>query len=257
MKKITSLFILVFQGLCIAVPSVFAKGSGGKAVYVSGYTKANGTYVAPHYRSAPDGDTSNNWSTKGNINPYTGAVGTKNPDGVVPYRVGYIYKDSTPGYVVDNYGNQYLKGYKDYVGTLHFERNYYDLTMYRGRTEEIKEFVNRRTFAVYIIDFAKNKKKYVSQKDVVYVQSTLKEQGYDCGEVDGLLGERTWSAINQLTHERIIQSKKILVQLGYDCGLMDGEWNSTFSETIRLFQVNHKLYESGTLDPTTLAFLGL
>ncbi|MDQ7251018.1 hypothetical protein [Dongia sedimenti] len=49
-------------------------------VYVDGYYRSNGTYVQPHYRSAPDGDSSNNWTTRGNVNPYTGAVGTRNPD---------------------------------------------------------------------------------------------------------------------------------------------------------------------------------
>jgi len=58
-------------------------GIGG-AVYVQGYTRSNGTYVAPHMRSAPDGDPFNNWSTKGNINPYTGVAGTHNP-----YPTGY------------------------------------------------------------------------------------------------------------------------------------------------------------------------
>jgi len=47
--------------------------------YVNGYTRQNGTYVAPHYRSSPDSSTMNNWSTQGNVNPYTGAVGTRNP----------------------------------------------------------------------------------------------------------------------------------------------------------------------------------
>lgn len=45
--------------------------------YVHGYTRKDGTYVAPHYRSDPDGDFSNNWSTVGNVNPYTGEEGTK------------------------------------------------------------------------------------------------------------------------------------------------------------------------------------
>lgn len=49
-----------------------------KIVYVKGYYRKNGTYIAPHYRSAPDKSLSNNWSTKGNLNPYTGKVGTKN-----------------------------------------------------------------------------------------------------------------------------------------------------------------------------------
>ncbi len=38
--------------------------------------RKNGT---TYRRSAPDGNKSNNWSTKGNYNPYTGKAGTKNP----------------------------------------------------------------------------------------------------------------------------------------------------------------------------------
>jgi len=54
-----------------------ALGRGGGPVHVEGYTRKDGTYVAPHYRSAPDGSFENNWSTKGNTNPYTGEAGTK------------------------------------------------------------------------------------------------------------------------------------------------------------------------------------
>ena len=45
--------------------------------YVRGYYKSNGTYVKPHYRSSPDSTRSNNWSTSGNTNPYTGKKGTR------------------------------------------------------------------------------------------------------------------------------------------------------------------------------------
>ena len=45
--------------------------------YVRGYTRANGTYVAPHFRSHPDHNFYNNWSTYPNINPYTGRMGTR------------------------------------------------------------------------------------------------------------------------------------------------------------------------------------
>lgn len=47
----------------------------GGDVHVSGYYKSNGTYVQPHYRSAPDSVFSNNWTTLGNVNPYTGEAG--------------------------------------------------------------------------------------------------------------------------------------------------------------------------------------
>jgi hypothetical protein len=49
-------------------------------VAVRGYVKSNGTYVAPHMRSAPDGNPYNNWSFPGNTNPYTGKVATGDPN---------------------------------------------------------------------------------------------------------------------------------------------------------------------------------
>lgn len=48
-------------------------------VYVHGYTRKDGVYVNPHYRSSPNSSQYDNWSTKGNYNPYTGARGTQNP----------------------------------------------------------------------------------------------------------------------------------------------------------------------------------
>ncbi len=72
--------VVLLLAFAILAPSIgFAKGSGG-SVHVKGYTRKDGTYVAPHYRSAPDGTKSNNWSTKGNVNPYTGKAGTKSAD---------------------------------------------------------------------------------------------------------------------------------------------------------------------------------
>lgn len=45
--------------------------------YVNGYTRSNGTYVAPHYRSSPNSITQDNYGTKGNTNPYTGEQGSQ------------------------------------------------------------------------------------------------------------------------------------------------------------------------------------
>jgi hypothetical protein len=46
-------------------------------VHVRGYWKQNGTYVQPHWRSNPDGNVYNDWSTYPNVNPHTGKIGTK------------------------------------------------------------------------------------------------------------------------------------------------------------------------------------
>lgn len=48
--------------------------------YVSGYRKSNGTYVKGYHRSTSDYTKRNNYSSRGNRNPYTGAKGYKNPN---------------------------------------------------------------------------------------------------------------------------------------------------------------------------------
>jgi len=45
--------------------------------YVDGYTKSNGTYVEGHYRSSPNDTVSDNYSTEGNVNPYTDEEGNR------------------------------------------------------------------------------------------------------------------------------------------------------------------------------------
>jgi hypothetical protein len=75
-----SLCLLAMLAQATFAPPAFARGSrGGHSgdVSVHGYYRRDGTYVQPHMRSAPDGNFGNNWSTKGNINPYTGKPGTK------------------------------------------------------------------------------------------------------------------------------------------------------------------------------------
>jgi hypothetical protein len=62
-------------------------------VYVPGYTKTDGTRVKAHYRSDPDGNFNNNWSTKGNTNPYTGKEGTKTHPN---YSIGNGYNVEVP-----------------------------------------------------------------------------------------------------------------------------------------------------------------
>ena len=46
----------------------------------SSYTKRNGTHVQSYMHTASDHTRWNNFSTRGNVNPYTGKVGTKSPD---------------------------------------------------------------------------------------------------------------------------------------------------------------------------------
>lgn len=70
-----------------------ALSAGGVAMAdtsVRGYTRHDGTYVQPHVRSPSNSTTYDNYSTRGNTNPYTGQAGTHNPygSGSSPYGSG-------------------------------------------------------------------------------------------------------------------------------------------------------------------------
>ncbi len=56
-------------------------GSNSSSHSMRGYTTRNGTYVAPHQQTNPNGTMRDNYDARGNVNPYTGAVGTRR----VPY----------------------------------------------------------------------------------------------------------------------------------------------------------------------------
>lgn len=75
MKALVSL--LTILALCSFTPMAEAKGSRSGSHSVRGYVKKNGTYVQPHRSTNPNGTRSDNWSTRGNVNPYTGKPGTK------------------------------------------------------------------------------------------------------------------------------------------------------------------------------------
>lgn len=65
---------LVFLAILAVSQGVFAQGT-----YVQPYIRSDGTYVDGHYRSRPNGSTVDNYSTLGNVNPYTGKEGTRPP----------------------------------------------------------------------------------------------------------------------------------------------------------------------------------
>jgi hypothetical protein len=52
-------------------------GSNSNSHPVQGYTTNNGTYVQPHQQTNPNSTVRDNYGTAPNVNPYTGAVGTR------------------------------------------------------------------------------------------------------------------------------------------------------------------------------------
>lgn len=70
----------MLSGSALAVVASCFLWLTASAVHVKGYTRKDGTYVAPHERSAPNHTKNDNYSTIGNVNPYTGKAGTKPRD---------------------------------------------------------------------------------------------------------------------------------------------------------------------------------
>ena len=87
--------VIIFAAACIFAASAFARGGGHSSGHhasgrasgqakksvgshaVVGYTKRNGTRVAPAHATNADETKTNNWSNQRNVNPYTGKKGTK------------------------------------------------------------------------------------------------------------------------------------------------------------------------------------
>ena len=63
----------------IALLGIAAFGAQAKDTYVSPHVTKSGNYVQGHYQTAPNETKLDNYSTKGNTNPYTGKAGTVDP----------------------------------------------------------------------------------------------------------------------------------------------------------------------------------
>lgn len=87
MKKIISRSLLLM--ILTFLPSQLTQASDD---FVHGHKRSNGTVVESYYRTKANETINDNYSTKGNINPYTGKRGTVPRD---PY-----------GYSGPSYNNQ-------------------------------------------------------------------------------------------------------------------------------------------------------
>jgi hypothetical protein len=57
----------------------YGTGSNPNSHYVEPYVKSNGTTTQGHDQTNPNSTQTDNYGTRGNVNPYTGQVGTPTP----------------------------------------------------------------------------------------------------------------------------------------------------------------------------------
>ncbi len=94
LRKPIAYLVLILVSLFVLDSIAEARRGSGGSVSVKGYYRKDGTYVAPHMRSAPDGNPYNNWSYPGNTNPYTGKVAPGNPE---TYLENYYNRNGSRG----------------------------------------------------------------------------------------------------------------------------------------------------------------
>lgn len=136
---------------CIA--SILLVGISNAAEWVNGYFRRDGTYVPGHWRSERDANFWNNWSSWGNINPYTGKKGYR-----LPKLEDYLQKPSYYNYTFRPF-EYYLK-HKSFSPTYEdegYNRSYYNYSyspqqypmLYYDRNEcssELSDFLKSPVF---------------------------------------------------------------------------------------------------------------
>lgn len=65
--------------IALAVLALCAVRAFAQDHYRNGYVRKDGTYVAPSYATNPNNTRTDNYSSQGNVNPYTGKAGTVDP----------------------------------------------------------------------------------------------------------------------------------------------------------------------------------
>lgn len=156
-------------------------------VKVNGYHRSNGTYVEPHYRTAPNSTNMDNFSTSGNINPYTNEIGT-------------IPKDNNINYGINNvsYNAVYFPSNKT---NYNFER---DLKFKSISTIDYTQYSSQ--FKFY------DKLSITSKKEL---EALLLIKGYEISSVDGFIDISTIEAVysfqsqNGLTYDGMAGSQTI------------------------------------------------
>lgn len=78
MNKLILATVLAFSSTG-AMAQYAGTGSNPNSHYVAPHVTSTGTYVAPHMQTNPNATQMDNYGTRGNVNPYTGAVGTRTP----------------------------------------------------------------------------------------------------------------------------------------------------------------------------------
>lgn len=241
--------------------------------YVQGYTRSDGSYVKGHYRTNRNSTNRDNYSTKPNVNPYTGKKGYINPDNNYLPTTNYsnsTYNSYTPSRVKlpkSNYTNS--SSNFDYISTNSFSSTNIDYDKVKKEQEKwmreeypkIKAEQERWMREEYP-KIKAEQEKWMSE---VYPKIQAEQQSflsnYNSNYSSSTMYLNTYSE-NLTTiavkyhHRYSMKDKKTielaLEKLGYYIGIADGYFDSSTINGIKKFQRNANVKEDGKVGPKTL-----
>jgi hypothetical protein len=215
-------------------------------VYVNGYYRSNGTYVQPHYRTAPNNTVNDNFSTLGNVNPYTGELGHVLPDNksTSAPRVGSA--DKTTNQLNSSNSSGELNS-----GSIPAE---FDSYFFNQRMKELRKWEEIQ--------------KGISNTNRGTISSSYSDtfnSGYSKSVTNSSSGNGYFSSLDEdidtgkaiFYHDRYSSTDKLLMEqsldkLGYKVGAVDGSIDASTIKAIRHFQANNRLKVDGQLGPASL-----
>lgn len=190
MKNVSSK--LLFFCLLIFNFVAIAQHKSSTDVYVNGYTRSNGTYVKPHYRTAPNSTYTDNFSEYGNVNPYTGRAGTKHSTQYHNYSDSYNASSPNSSITNGNYSNSIPKTSSN--SSNNKAKELFD-TELESANRELNDFIERFSKTQSCRDAYNFNKKH-SYKTIYSIKFLLYKLGYDeagneNGEIDGIMDAKT------------------------------------------------------------------
>jgi len=193
-----------------------------RRVYVRGYFRKDGTYVRPHYRTAPDGNPFNNYSFPGNYNPNTGEITPGDP-------LKYL----------ERYYNR--KRFPSLTRTFSFNLSF---------DEGLRKAMNSKDEHKLLGERKWKSGSYLSKPEIaeMTLPAFIREQQIQ-------LHSFMFNYILNTQSDCILAIQKALRELGYQVGPLDGVIGPQTRRAIVNFQKDFKLTPNGVIGPETIAKL--
>ncbi|MGH1336828.1 MAG: peptidoglycan-binding domain-containing protein [Aureispira sp.] len=187
----TSILALLF--LLSSISMLLAQ-TNSKHVKVKGYYKSNDTYVKSHYRTAPNSTNTDNFSTRGNTNYYTGKPGWIAPDNQPTTSARQPSYESTSNY----------RSSSSYESTTTYNTPDYNrsspqsTTTYTSSNSPLRSLPSTTTTYSSAVDQASIQyNEGYSYQDRKAIEQILERLGYLPGTIDGVITAQTIEAIKQ------------------------------------------------------------